>query len=113
MESRLSAQPAKNDVTPSNACRANDDEPPASGNIEAPSAYVFAVRANRPPANRNTSGVRPSPGAATRPGAEAPAVGAPLLVPGTCGGPCGPSRATVSAAYPAHERELASSDRRA
>jgi hypothetical protein len=43
-----------------NAWRANDDEPPASGNIAAPSAYVFAVSANRPPAKMNTSGVSPS-----------------------------------------------------
>src|SRR6476661_6363783 len=49
--------------------RADDEEPPASGNIEAPSAYVLAVRANRPPAKMKTRGVRPSACAATRPSA--------------------------------------------
>ena len=51
------------------AYRANDDDPPASGYIDAPSAYVFAVRANSPPASMKTTGVRPSAWSATRPSA--------------------------------------------
>ena len=50
-----------------NACRANDDDPTASGNIAAPSESVLAVRANSPPATMQMTGVRPSASAATRP----------------------------------------------
>jgi hypothetical protein len=52
-----------------NAWRANDEDPPASGNIEAPSAYVFAVSANSPPASMKMTGVSPSAYAATNPSA--------------------------------------------
>ena len=48
-----------NETSSLKAWRANDDDPPASGNIAAPSAYVFAVSANSPPASMNTTGVSP------------------------------------------------------
>ena len=57
------------ETTSLKAWRANDDEPPASGNIAAPSAYVFAVSAKSPPAKRKTTGVSPSAWAATNPSA--------------------------------------------
>ena len=58
-----------NEASSLKAWRANEEDPPASGNIDAPSAYVLAVSAKRPPATRNTNGVSPSACSATRPSA--------------------------------------------
>jgi hypothetical protein len=43
-----------------NACRAKLEEPPASGKLTVPSAYVAAVAAKKRPAITKTTGVSPS-----------------------------------------------------
>ena len=60
---------AKKDQNSLKALRANDDDPPASGNIVVASAYEAAVAAKISPAIRNTTGVSPSAKPATRPSA--------------------------------------------
>ena len=60
---------AKKDQNSLNARRANDDDPPASGNIVVASAYEAAVAAKISPAITNTTGVRPSAKPATSPSA--------------------------------------------
>ncbi len=62
-------QAAKKDQNSLKARRANDDDPPASGNIVVASAYEAAVAAKISPAITNTTGVMPSANPATRPSA--------------------------------------------
>jgi hypothetical protein len=53
-----------------NAARANVAEPPRSGSIASPSAYVSVLSRKTIPTPRKTRGVRPSPRSATRPSAK-------------------------------------------
>ena len=52
-----------------NACRVNDDEPPASGKRAVASAYVTAVKKKIAPEIANATGVSPRANTVTRPSA--------------------------------------------
>jgi hypothetical protein len=56
----ICAQAAPKETTSLKAWRAKLEEPPASGKLTVPSAYVAAVAAKKRPAMTKTRGVSPS-----------------------------------------------------
>ena len=64
------AQPVTKLASSLIACRASAADPPASGNIDTPSAEATATVATIRPATRSATGVSPSPWIATTPTAR-------------------------------------------